>query len=271
MKKLIIISGLIIVASFILSGYVGNNQDLKEKAVNAAVSADQMNVFYAGIPNPVSAAAAGISPNDILISITGAGASISGADGQYMVNCTGTGECLITVSAKTKNGVKAQGPPIKFRVKPLPKPEIKLLGKFAPAEMSKADLSRAVGIGAGAPNFDFAVNYMVLTYEVSTMINGALKTVSENGNALKKGDQILTIDEGIYGKIVEVKDDSTLIMEDEDGTKMKISKNAVYLSRNGLSDFFREAEVGNEIYIDAKVKSPDGKIHSIYSVTKVIR
>ena len=44
--------------------------------------------------------------------------------------------------------------------------------------------------------------------------------------ALKKGDQILTIG-GIYGKIVEVKDDATLIMEVEDGTKMKISKKAV--------------------------------------------
>jgi preprotein translocase subunit YajC len=43
---------------------------------------------------------------------------------------------------------------------------------------------------------------------------------------LKKGDKILTIG-GIYGKIVEVKEDATLIMEVEDGTKMKISKNAV--------------------------------------------
>ena len=270
MKKLIIISGLIIVASFILSGYVGNNQDLKEKAVNAAVSADQMNVFYAGIPNPVTAAAAGISPNDIIISITGAGSSITGSGGKYIVNCTETGECLITVSAKTNKGVKAQGPPIKFRVKPLPKPEIKLLGRFATAEMSKAALFSVGAIGAGAPGFDFRADYMVLTYEVSTMINGALKTVSENVSALKKGDQIFTI-EGIFGKIVEVKDDATLIMEDEDGTKMKISKNAVNIYRKALTDFFREAEVGNEIYIDAKVKSPDGKIHSIYSVTKVIR
>jgi preprotein translocase subunit YajC len=44
--------------------------------------------------------------------------------------------------------------------------------------------------------------------------------------ALKKGDKILTIG-GIYGKIVEVREDATLIMEVEDGTKMKISKNAV--------------------------------------------
>ncbi len=43
---------------------------------------------------------------------------------------------------------------------------------------------------------------------------------------LKKGDKILTIG-GIYGKIVEVKEDATIIMEVEDGSKMKISKNAV--------------------------------------------
>lgn len=44
--------------------------------------------------------------------------------------------------------------------------------------------------------------------------------------ALKKGDKILTIG-GIYGKIVEIRDDATIIMEIEDGSKMKISKNAV--------------------------------------------
>jgi len=44
--------------------------------------------------------------------------------------------------------------------------------------------------------------------------------------ALKKGDKILTIG-GIYGKIVEVRDDATIIMEVEDGSKLKISKNAV--------------------------------------------
>lgn len=44
--------------------------------------------------------------------------------------------------------------------------------------------------------------------------------------ALKKGDKILTIG-GIYGKINAVNEDGTLIMETEDGSKMKISKNAV--------------------------------------------
>jgi preprotein translocase subunit YajC len=44
--------------------------------------------------------------------------------------------------------------------------------------------------------------------------------------ALKKGDKIITIG-GIYGKIVEMREDQTVIMEVEDGTKMKISKNSI--------------------------------------------
>ncbi len=44
--------------------------------------------------------------------------------------------------------------------------------------------------------------------------------------ALKKGDKILTIG-GIYGKIADIKEDGTIIMEVEDGSKMRISKNAV--------------------------------------------
>ena len=191
----------------------------------ASVSADQMNVFYAGIPNPVTAAAAGISPNDIQISSSGSGVSQSGGSGKYMLNFTGTGECLITVSAKTDKGVKAQGPPIKFRVKPLPKPELKIAGKFAPSEMKKADLSLVGGIGAGAQNFDFAVNYVVISHEVFGKVKGVVKTEGGPGSNLSAG----------------------------------------------ASAIFKGAEVGSKIYVEAKVKSPDGKIHSISSATKVTR
>ncbi len=61
------------------------------------------------------------------------------------------------------------------------------------------------------------------------MIRPQMKKAKEQKKyieGLKKGDKILTIG-GIYGKVVEVKDDATLIMEVEDGTKMKIAKSAV--------------------------------------------
>ena len=232
MKKLIIISGVIIVASFILSGYDGNNQDLKEKAtkdsleaVNVVVSADQMNVFYAGIPNQVSVAASVASPNDIIVNANGAGASISGGAGRYIFNFTGTGECIVTVAAKTDKGVKVMGPPIKFRVKPLPRPELNIGGKFGPTEMRKAELNGVGDILAGAINFDFQPDYIVTSWEVSSMINGALKTVTGNGSSL---------------------------------------------TADGMT-LFREAEVGNKIIIVATVRDPAGKAHQINLITKVTK
>lgn len=61
------------------------------------------------------------------------------------------------------------------------------------------------------------------------MIRPQMKKAKEQKKyieALKKGDKILTIG-GIYGKIVDVREDGSILMEVEDGSKMRISKNAV--------------------------------------------
>lgn len=152
---------------------------------SAAVSADQMNVFYAGVPNPVTASAAGVSPADIQVSASGAGVRVSHkGNGKFEFNFSGTGDCMVTVSAKTKDGVKAQGPPIKFRVKPLPKPELKLSGKFAPSELKKGELALIGGLGAGANGFDFQANYVVMQWEVTAKNNGKLANATGNGPSL---------------------------------------------------------------------------------------
>src|SRR3954463_16159973 len=83
------------------------------------------------------------------------------------------------------------------------------------------------GQGGGAMNFIMMGAIVVVFYFF--MIRPQMKKAKEQKKyieALKKGDKILTIG-GIYGKIAEVKEDGTMIMEVEDGTKMKISKNAV--------------------------------------------
>lgn len=61
------------------------------------------------------------------------------------------------------------------------------------------------------------------------MIRPQMKKAKETKKyieALKVGDKILTIG-GIYGTIQKMNDDGTIIMAIEDGSKMKISKNAV--------------------------------------------
>jgi preprotein translocase subunit YajC len=81
--------------------------------------------------------------------------------------------------------------------------------------------------GGGAMNFIMMGAIIVVFYFF--MIRPQMKKAKEQKKyieGLKKGDKVLTIG-GIYGKIVEVRDDATFIMEIEDGSKMKISKNAV--------------------------------------------
>lgn len=191
-----------------------------------SVSATQMNVFYAGVPNPVTAAAAGVSPADISVSATGAGVRVTPkGNGTYEFNFSSTGECMVSVSAKTKDGVKSQGPPVKFRVKPLPKPELKLGGKFAPQELKKSELGMVSGLGAGANGFDFQANYVVMSWEVVGKSKGKLGSSAGNGNNL-------------------------------DATGKAVLANA---------------DVGSKVYIDAKIKGPDGKVTSVTSAIKVNR
>lgn len=83
------------------------------------------------------------------------------------------------------------------------------------------------GQGGGIMSFLPLIAIVVVFYFF--MIRPQMKKAKDQKKyieALKKGDKILTIG-GIYGKIVEVRDDATIIMEVEDGTKLKISKNAV--------------------------------------------
>jgi gliding motility-associated protein GldM len=207
--------------------YYPFEQTYKVAKSAVAVSADQMNVFYRGVVNPVTAGAAGISPTDIQISASGAGVKYTpkGEAGKYDFTFTGIGECLVTVSAKTKDGVKPQGPPVKFRVKPLPKPEPKIGGKFAPLEMKKSDLSIVAGIGAGADGFDFQANYIVQSYEVMGRMKGNTKIITGTGSNLSPDARAL----------------------------------------------FTGADVGSKIYIDIRVKGPDGIMYPATCGIKVIK
>lgn len=195
-------------------------------APSVAVSADQMKVFYAGVMNPVSISAAGVSPTDLVINASGAGAKyVSKGGGKYEFTFVGTGTCNISVSAKTKDGTKAQGPPVAFKVKPLPKPELKISGKFAPQELKKGEIALVSGLGAGANGFEFQANFIVMSYEVTGKAKGKLAQASGNGNNLAADAQSI----------------------------------------------LKGADVGTKVYIDAKVKGPDGKINSVTCGIKVTK
>ncbi|MCX7728847.1 MAG: gliding motility protein GldM, partial [Bacteroidia bacterium] len=134
-------------------------------APSVAVEPEKMNVFYIGIENPVVISAAGVSPTDLVVSISGAGGkTIPKGGGKYIVTVTTPGECKISVSAKTKDGIKPQGPPKVFRVKRIPDPLPKIGGVVANGtiEMNKVTFSSINSIGVELINFDFDVKFTVV-------------------------------------------------------------------------------------------------------------
>ncbi len=172
-------------------------------APSVAVSADQMNVFYVGVPNPVSVSAAGVSPTDLIVSPSGGGVrSTSKGAGVYEFNFSSPGECNVSVSSKNPSGggSKPQGSK-KFRVKPLPPPLTTVGGFSGSIDMKKSQLSTIGGVGAQAPGFDFKANFIVTGFEITGSVKGQTKIASCQGNTLSADAKAIIMGAGPGSKI----------------------------------------------------------------------
>ena len=87
----------------------------------------------------------------------------------------------------------------------------------------------AGGTSGGNPIMQILPLVLIIVVFYFFMIRPQMKKAKDQKKyieALKKGDKILTIG-GVYGKISDMREDGSIVMEVEDGTKMRISKNAV--------------------------------------------
>ncbi|MFO0357852.1 MAG: gliding motility protein GldM [Sphingobacteriaceae bacterium] len=168
-------------------------------APSAAVALDKMNVFYIGVPNPISVSAGGVAPTDLQVSATGVKLTPKGA-GKYEVTATSPGTITINVSAKTKDGTKPQGS-FKFRVKKIPDPVTKVGGQSGNVDMKKIQLSQIGGVIADLPGFDFDAKFVVTSFELSAVVKGALKSVPCSGNQLSGEARSILAAAGVGSKI----------------------------------------------------------------------
>jgi gliding motility-associated protein GldM len=154
----------------------------------SAVSADYMNVFYAGLPNAVSVSAAGVAPNNLVVKVNGNTAPlVSQGNGKYTISPVTTGSCEIAVYSREAGGqLKMQGAPSKFKVKPIPIPFVKLNGKYALGtyEMKKAEANILSSIAADIPGFDLNAKFKIKSFTICTLNNGLLKDEKCAGNNL---------------------------------------------------------------------------------------
>ncbi|MCB0563128.1 MAG: hypothetical protein KDD01_01990 [Phaeodactylibacter sp.] len=126
---------------------------------SVTVSAEKMNVFYIGVDNPVAVSAAGISSNDLSVSISGGGGAIRGSGSNYIVTVSTPGECRVNVSGGGMRDSKV------FRVKRIPDP-VARLSKSQGGAMGNGEFKAQGGVGAFLDNFDFDANCTIQGYKL---------------------------------------------------------------------------------------------------------
>ncbi len=158
---------------------------------SVVVSPTEMNVFYIGVPNPVSISAAGFANSDLQPSCSG-GSLTKTATGYQVVlpgNATPTKDsksgpfCTISVQGRMPDGThKSLGEASKFRIKRVPNPTCYVANKSGDIELPKSQLQIATQVQARMDNFDFNLSYAVTAFDMVVTVNGVTvkKTSSSN-------------------------------------------------------------------------------------------
>jgi gliding motility-associated protein GldM len=145
------------------------------------VSPTKMNVFYAGLDNPVSVSVPGISASNIKVEIS-IGSITPTKDG-YIVRIDKDkvgAKPVITVSTMIDKTLKVIGTTT-FRVKRVPDPVASVAGKIE-GVISKAELMAQDGVMAKIPDFDFEMNFKVQSFVVSTIKASFVNDEPTKGN-----------------------------------------------------------------------------------------
>ena len=116
---------------------------------------DKMNVFYIGVPNPVTISS-GTGWDKTHVSMDGGSISPSGGPGKFTVNVKTVGKASITVNADGKNST------YDFRVKRIPDPVIKV-GPSAGGRIQSVVFKNQSFARADLENFDFDAHFNIVS------------------------------------------------------------------------------------------------------------
>lgn len=151
---------------------------------SATVSADLMNVLYAGYENPVSISIPGVPLSNVSASMTG-GSFRSIGMGRYIAKPSTVGQDVtITVSAN-QNGRSRQMGKYVFRVRKLPDPTAYLqigTDRFKEGGLSKASLMGVDGVRAAIDDGILDIQFSVQSFETVFFDNmGNAVPMASNG------------------------------------------------------------------------------------------
>jgi gliding motility-associated protein GldM len=121
----------------------------------SAVMLDKMNVFYIGVPNPVTISS-GTGWDKTHVSMSGGSLTPSGGPGKYTVKVSSIGKASITVNADGKAST------YDFRVKRIPDPVLKV-GPSAGGRIQSVVFKNQSFARADLENFDFDAHFNVVS------------------------------------------------------------------------------------------------------------
>lgn len=147
------------------------------------VSADMMNVFYAGVSNPVSVSVPGVA-NDKVTVTSDKGTLVKTGNGKYEFKSTVTGIVKLNVSAKMPDGTSKNMGVIEYRIKALPTAVPVISTKKNPLVIQKGLLIAKPLIEATyGEGFDFKAMPAVKSFKMVITKGGNTMTLeSKNGN-----------------------------------------------------------------------------------------
>ena len=153
---------------------------------SATVSADLMNVLYAGYENPISISIPGVPLNAVSATMSG-GEFRSIGMGRYIAKPSAIGkDVTITVSANT-NGHARQMGAFTFKVRKLPDPIAYIpmgTDRFKGGSLTKAQLMDATGIKAAIDDGLLDIQFKVVSFETVFFDNmgNAVPMASDGAN-----------------------------------------------------------------------------------------
>lgn len=152
----------------------------------ATISAENMNVVYANLQNPIAVSVPGFPSDAVIANISNGWSIKKSSNGKYIVRGkANTKTVTITASVKTETGIKMMGMQI-YRVKRVPNPEIRVGNLDGSRPVSKTLLASQRGVNATLGQyFNFSgVNYKVLGYKVVTKTRKGSKFKTVQGASL---------------------------------------------------------------------------------------
>ena len=155
-------------------------------APSATVSADLMNVLYAGYDNPISVSIPGVPLNAVSASMSG-GSFRSIGMGKYIARPSAVGRDVTISVASNANGKSRQMGKFTFHVRKLPDPAAYMqigTDRFRGGGLAKASIMSAPGIRAAIDDGILDIQFKVVSFETVFFDNmgNAVPMASAGGN-----------------------------------------------------------------------------------------